>query len=488
MDGVNSVSCGSVSHVAAVKTDGPLWMWGGNYSGELTGNVGEAVLTPKKVMDDVVSVSCGDKFTAAIKTDGSLWTWGYNSSGQLGNGTTESSTVPVRVMENVSAVSCGGDNIAALKTDGSLWSWGGHSYWYPNSIPRTLPVKMMDNVTAFSCGECNIAAVKTDGSLWIWGSNDSGQLSTLPIGLGKHSIEPRKVMDNAISVTCCYFEIAAIDANNSLWMWGSNSVGQLGNGYTTSHHFQDEGAVQLTPVKITDDVVSVVGGISQTYIVKSDGSVWGCGRTQGVLVSSNATDPYGYPMQTVPARISLPAGVKVKLSSKTTVTAKVGGFNDVLETDYFADAVLWAVQEKITSGTSATTFSPNETCTKAQILTFLWRANSSPEPTINTPFSDIKETDYFYKAALWASEKSLVSGTVFNGNTPCTRSATVSYLWKLAGSPSAPAASFTDVSNMAVSWAVSKNITSGTSATTFSPEATCTRGQIVTFLYRAYGK
>lgn len=170
----------------------------------------------------------------------------------------------------------------------------------------------------------------------------------------------------------------------------------------------------------------------------------------------------------------------------TPTTPSKPKFTDVTTNAYYADAVAWAVEKGITAGTSDTTFSPNSTCTTAQILTFLWRSQGQPEPTIKNPFSDIKENDYFYKAALWASEKGLVSGSTFRGNAPCTRSATVTYLWKLAGSPSAPAASFTDVSSMAVSWAVSKNITSGTSATTFSPEATCTRGQIATFLFRAY--
>lgn len=395
-------------------------------------------------------------------------------------------------MENVSAVCCGGDNIAALKTDGSLWTWGGPSFWYPDNNYRTLPVKMMDDVTAFSCGANNIAAIKADGSLWIWGQNSYGQLARLPFGMGQYSIVPRKVMDNVISVTCCFSHVAATSTDNSLWMWGNNNVGELGNGYTASHH-EDGDLIQLTPVKVMDDVASAVGNVLNSFIVKSDGSIWGCGRTEGILVNSNATDPYGYPMQTVPARVSLPAGVKVKLSSKTTIAAKVGGFNDVLETDYFADAVLWAVKEKITNGTSDTTFSPSNTCTTSQILTFLFRANGSPEPKAANPFTDVKESDYFYKAALWASEKGLISGSTFGGNTPCTRADTVTYLWKLARSPSAPAASFTDVpSNSeyapAVAYAVSKGITSGTSKTTFSPEATCTRGQIVTFLYRVYGK
>ena len=177
------------------------------------------------------------------------------------------------------------------------------------------------------------------------------------------------------------------------------------------------------------------------------------------------------------------------LTISASATSNKSNFTDVSANAYYADAVAWAVQEGITSGTSATTFSPDQTCTTAQILTFLWRSQNQPKPTIQNPYSDVKSSDYYYKAALWAHEKGLVNGTKFNGSTSCTRSATVTYLWKLAGSPSAPAANFTDVPSnasyaKAVAWAVSEGITSGTSATTFGPSTTCTRGQIVTFLYR----
>lgn len=176
-----------------------------------------------------------------------------------------------------------------------------------------------------------------------------------------------------------------------------------------------------------------------------------------------------------------------------TTPATVGNFTDVLASAYYADAVKWAVEKNITSGTSATTFSPDVTCTTAQILTFLWRASGSPEPTIENPFSDIMGTDYYAKAALWAHEKELISGDTFAGATPCTRSMTVTYLWKLADNPTAGNTNFTDVPASAdyakaVAWAVDKKITSGTSATTFSPDATCTRGQIATFLYRNFSK
>lgn len=176
-----------------------------------------------------------------------------------------------------------------------------------------------------------------------------------------------------------------------------------------------------------------------------------------------------------------------------TTPATVGSFSDILATSYYSDAVTWAVEKNVTSGTSATTFSPDTTCTTAQILTFLWRANGSPEPTIQNLFSDVSNSDYYAKAALWAYEQGLVSGDTFAGSTPCTRSMTVSYLWKLAGSPATGASGFADIPSgaeyaEAVAWAVGSEITSGTSATTFSPDTTCTRGQIMTFLYRNFAK
>ena len=147
----------------------------------------------------------------------------------------------------------------------------------------------------------------------------------------------------------------------------------------------------------------------------------------------------------------------------------------------------------VTSGTSATTFSPGNTCTTAEILTFLWRASGSPAPVGTNPFSDVAESDFSYQAALWAYENGLVSGTALQGSAPCTRADTVTYLWKLAGSPAAPAASFTDVPAgadyaPAVAWAVDQGVTSGTGEGAFSPDNTCTRGEIVTFLYRGLGQ
>lgn len=176
-----------------------------------------------------------------------------------------------------------------------------------------------------------------------------------------------------------------------------------------------------------------------------------------------------------------------------TPTVPTVNFADVKTSDYFATPVNWAVDKGITLGTSATAFSPNATCTRAQILTFMWRAAGSPEPKYQNFYVDIKESDYFYKAALWARENRIhvPSDEYFRPNTPCTRASTVEYFWRLAGAKLVERVPFSDIDRgsvleNAVSWAVRNGITAGTGGTGFTPSTVCTRAQIVTFLYRYY--
>ena len=176
-------------------------------------------------------------------------------------------------------------------------------------------------------------------------------------------------------------------------------------------------------------------------------------------------------------------------------SAATNPFTDVKKSDYYYDAVIWAVENGITAGTSATKFSPNATCTRGQVVTFLWRAAGQPEPNTKVnPFSDVKSSDYFYKAVLWAVENGITAGTraaKFSPNAACTRAQVATFLWRAEGEPDASGTNpFSDVKSSeyyykAVLWAVENGITAGTSATKFSPNAACTRGQIVTFLYRA---
>lgn len=168
-------------------------------------------------------------------------------------------------------------------------------------------------------------------------------------------------------------------------------------------------------------------------------------------------------------------------------------FADVKKDTYYFDAVAWAVKNQITSGTSATEFTPDATCTRAQIVTFLWRAAGCPEPKTGSSFSDVPVGSYYAKAVAWAVERGITTGTGdgrFSPDAGCTRAQAVTFLYRALGKQTDSSAKFSDVPAGsyyadAVNWAVENNVTNGTGAATFSPNADCTRAQIVTFLYRA---
>lgn len=183
-----------------------------------------------------------------------------------------------------------------------------------------------------------------------------------------------------------------------------------------------------------------------------------------------------------------------------TVTPAPGGatqnpFVDVKQGDYYYDAVQWAVGKKITSGTSATTFTPDGICTRAQTVTFLWRSQGRPKAAgAENPFTDVSKDAYYYDAVLWAVEQGITNGTsatTFSPDATVTRGQTAAFLWRVAKQPQVDqtANPFADVTQdayyyNAVLWGVAKEITNGTSSTTFSPDQGCTRAQIVTFLWR----
>ncbi len=179
---------------------------------------------------------------------------------------------------------------------------------------------------------------------------------------------------------------------------------------------------------------------------------------------------------------------------KANGNPQTGVFVDVATGSYYEDAVDWAVGNGITQGTDATHFAPDGICTRAQAVAFLWRAAGSPKPETRTmPFTDVPAGSYYYDAVLWAVENDITKGTsdtTFSPNMTCTRAQIVAFLWRSEKSPAAGTANpFADVKSTAyyadaVLWAVKENITRGTTNTTFSPDADCTRAQIVTFLWR----
>ena len=190
---------------------------------------------------------------------------------------------------------------------------------------------------------------------------------------------------------------------------------------------------------------------------------------------------------------TMPSG-KVEVAAEFVKEVEVSPFADVATDAYYYDAVKWAVEKSITNGVSETLFGPDQACTRAQIVTFLWRAAGSPEPKSGSSFADVAADAYYAKAVAWAVENGITKGTsetTFHPDETCTRAQGVTFLYRALGKLAAAQAGFTDVAADsyyadAVNWAAENGVTKGISETLFGPDGSCTRAQIVTFLYRAY--
>lgn len=541
----NTISTGG-NNTAAVTADGSLWMWGLNDADQLAnGGVGNAVYgsssnrplqtVPVRVMGDVVSVSCGIDHFAAIKSDGSLWTWGWGVYGVLADGIADYDhrvAKPQKVMDNVAAVSCGSNDTAILKTDGSLWMCGYNNYgeFGNGAADQTVaaPIKIMDDVAAVSCDGSVTAILKKDGSLWMCGINTSGAVGNGGVGNDVHMVGneewviqtiPVKVLENVVFVNC-NGNVAAVKVDGSLWMWGSNFYSQLGAGIGNAKSLMGV-SIQTLPIKVLDDVASVACGDFYTVAVKSDGSLWTCGsdsngglgngdggqqttftevlngvaaisadgnalaiQNDGTLLSwgYNLYGQVGNGHWGTNNTVHTPTQVLTGVSVPAKPSPTVAGFSDVHEGDYYADAVAWAKDSGITGGTTATTFSPSATVTRAQAVTFLWRAAGSPQPsTTVSPFSDVTDPSaYYYNAVLWAAEQGITTGvtaTTFGVGSAVAYDQMLAFLARAAGADTG-SGSWSDA---AISWAASNGITDGL---TYTAKAACPRSDVVYCLWK----
>jgi len=263
------------SHTAAVKTDGTLWAWGSNNSGQLGDGTNIAKNTPTKIGTDSdwAWVEAGGSSTYALKSNGSLWAWGWNSDGQLGDGTKINKNTPTQIdtdtdWAHVTAgfgFSMGGNFAIALKTDGTLWTWGRNA-----GGPTPTQIGTDADWAHISAGSGHTVALKTDGSLWAWGSNWTGQLGdgtnidkSTPIQIGTGS-------DWALAAAGSGHTVALM-TDGSLWAWGGNSNGQLGDGTDIDKN---------TPTRIgaATDWDFVAAGTTDSFAIKTSGDLWAWGK------------------------------------------------------------------------------------------------------------------------------------------------------------------------------------------------------------------
>ena len=281
------------------------------------------------------------------------------------------------------------------------------------------------------------------------------------------------------------YKVSATATLNASWSYISSGSSSYDPTYSVSTPSKTEnGSVTVSPK-------SASKGDTVTITVKPDSGY--------VLETLTVTDKNGNELTLKDKgdgkyTFTMPAGkVEVKATFMED-NSVLNFFYDVPNGAYFCEAVKWAVDKGITNGLSDTMFGPYESCTRAQIVTFLWRAAGSPEPKAASSFTDVPANAYYAKAVAWAVENGITNGmtaTMFAPDATCTRGQSVTFLYRALKGTASGSANFTDVKSDAfyadaINWAVANNVTNGTSNTMFSPNADCTRAEIVTFLYRAY--
>lgn len=277
-------------HSLGIRTDGSLWAWGASAAGQLgNGTNGQNANTPQPVQpaETWQAVATGREHSMALRADGTLWTWGYNGFGQLGTGNRISTNIPQPILTNRTwvAVAAGASHSVALRSDGTLWAWGsnlhgqlGGGNYSDFSSPQIVAINM--RWLAITAAGGHNLALRSDGTLWTWGLNNSGQLGN---GTFTTTNTPQPILTNMTwkTVAVGYHHSMALRTDGTLWTWGLNTDGQLGNGTTDN---------ASTPQPILTNVTwqtMEAGGTGHTVALRSDGTLWAWGNnTYGQLGNS----------------------------------------------------------------------------------------------------------------------------------------------------------------------------------------------------------
>ncbi|HIX30768.1 MAG TPA: S-layer homology domain-containing protein, partial [Firmicutes bacterium] len=345
---------------------------------------------------------------------------------------------------------------------GALGNNGEYDRTIPQVYPladakvQTVPVKIMDGVEDVWCPADYTVIEKTDGSIWCCGRvYDSPFNEVLREGT---DVPVQTSLRNIVA----FGGQAYLTENGELWMWGRP-------------------VSQMTPVKVLDHVVGYSGGLggnAHYMVVRDDHTLWAWGNNDEGQLNIQGMPWWLEQKEPVQVLDNIAGAQAAPAPSSPTVA----GFSDVFDSDYYAEAVEWAKESGVTSGTSATTFSPSTTVTRAQAVTFLWRAAGSPQPSSTvSPFSDVSDPSaYYYNAVLWAAEQGITNGvtaTTFGTGSPVAYDQMLAFLARSSGADTSGGS----WSQAAIDWAADNGLTDGLA---FTAKDNCPRADVVYCLWK----